>query len=144
MLQATPLLLAWRTDQNHVVKYLLDRLKTEELETRAHGYSCLMGAAQQGNVEAIRRLLILGADTQASCNDGHTALCFAVEKGHVAAVKCLLAHAKFEGGDYVYEALLNQPCACREGPLLFCAINQTVFPWLSTWQRHKESRSSTS
>jgi len=64
----------------------------EQANEHVDGRTRLMLAAFDGNLEAVRLLLLQGADVNARDKDGDTALMFAAFRGHAAIVSLLLAH----------------------------------------------------
>lgn len=134
----TPFSLALCGHQKEVANYLMDRMKREEVDTRdGCGRTCLMMASRENNPQAVRRLLHLGADIHASDDGEHKALCFASEKGHAAVVDVLLEHAKALGGRAAYQAMLKEPCPCRDLPLVYDAIRDNRLP-LIEYLKEKE------
>jgi ankyrin repeat protein len=61
-----------------------------ELETKGH--TALMFAALEGNTDAVKRLLLRGADVNAKDDEGRSALMFAVINMHHDTVNILLKH----------------------------------------------------
>ena len=55
-----------------------------------NGYTPLMCASQEGNNECLKVLLDTGADVNAVCNQGETAIYFAVNKGYANCVDMLI------------------------------------------------------
>lgn len=62
-----------------------DKIDTEELNEQ------LIEAAKNGNLEAVQSLAAVGADVNAKCNEGITALMEAVSFGHMSIVKYLVS-----------------------------------------------------
>lgn len=106
-----------------------EETKKEEMNTGSEGGTIdLLGAAHSNNLYAVRRLLELGADTQELDENGHVPLCLAIKRGHVGVVDLLLEHAKAQGGDALYQALLKKPCRCSELAMIFCAVHYNHLP----------------
>ena len=65
----------------------------------------LIGAANDGNIEAVKKHLAAGADVNAKSNTGRTPLHWAAARGHKEVAELLIAegadvNAKVEVGDY--------------------------------------------
>lgn len=112
-----------------VTSYLLDRMDKKEVDTRGpEGYTCLLMAVMSRQSEAMKRLVHeFHAAVDAQCDEGHTAICYAIDGENKEAVDFLLEHARAQGGDERRQALLNDPCPCLPGHhLVFHAINTGI------------------
>lgn len=77
---------------------------------------------------SVRSAILDWGLTRRLSDQGHRALCHAIKQGFVAVVDFLLEHARVQGADDLYEALLKQPCTCEEGPLILRAIINGQLP----------------
>ncbi len=79
---------------------------TDAEETRVGGFTPLLFAVRQGDVESARLLLEAGADVNDRAPDGTSALVVAVQSGHRALAMCLLERgANPDGAAAGYTAL---------------------------------------
>jgi ankyrin repeat protein len=72
-----------------VVKLLFENGAEANTRGTLEGFTALMTAAAEGQLEVVRWLLIYGADPDIQDRDGDTAESFAEEKGHAAVVSLL-------------------------------------------------------
>jgi hypothetical protein len=93
-----------------------------------------MVAAKFAQFEDVKRLVLeFHADVDAQCDEGHTALCYALKGeefgiktdiGEKGATDFLLEHARAQGGDERRQALIKNPCTCKPGfHMVFHAID---------------------
>ena len=91
------------------------------------GHTALICASENGHDEALRLLLLAGADKDVASNDGDTALMYAAHRGHVEVLRLLLTAGANKGlantGGWtalmlwlLIEAMLSV-CACWMRPL---------------------------
>jgi ankyrin repeat protein len=71
------------------VKLLLTRGAEVNVQGTLEGFTSLMTAAAEGQLEVVRHLLDHGADRSLEDTDGDTALTFARQNGHAEVVKLL-------------------------------------------------------
>lgn len=71
------------------VKLLLAKGAEVNVQGTLEGFTALMTAAAEGQIEIVRRLLDHGADRSLEDKDGDTALSFARQQGHAEVVKLL-------------------------------------------------------
>ena len=71
------------------VKLLLTRGAEVNVQGTLEGFTALMTAAAEGQIEVVRHLLDHGADRGLKDKDGDTALSFARQKGHTEVVDLL-------------------------------------------------------
>lgn len=81
------------------VELLLEAGAEVDVQGKAEGFTALMTAAAEGQLEVVRLLLIHGADPDLLDKDGDTAQSFAKQKGHTAVID-----------------LLENPPAASDGP----------------------------
>lgn len=94
---------AVRSGESVLVRALLE--KSGELnEATSEGETLLTLAARQGSDEVVALLLRRGADPTLRNKAGRTALDITLEKGHVAALRALVAHTKDKAGAKLLEA----------------------------------------
>ena len=88
----TPLMVACNRPSSNLpmVKLLIEKGAEVDYQTDDHGYSALMKAVENGNVEAVKCLIKHGAQVDLEDNRGNSALEFGCEKGNVEVVKVLL------------------------------------------------------
>ena len=133
----TPLCLAAQCGQKAIAGYLLS--SGSSINTPAKNSSTpLMFASQQGHVELIRQLCLLGADPKAiNPKNGVDALVFAVEKKQLGACKELIAN----GADM--QRVLKNPTGSGYTTPLLGAIardfSELLDWWLDAHQQHVDS-----
>jgi len=71
------------------VMLLLSRGAEVDVQGKLEGFTALMTAAAEGQLEVVRYLLDHGADRSLEDKDGDTALSFARQKGHAEVVELL-------------------------------------------------------
>jgi len=71
------------------VELLLEKGAEVNVQGRLEGFSALMTAAAEGQLEVVRLLLAYGADPDLEDADGDTAASFARQNGHSAVVELL-------------------------------------------------------
>jgi len=71
------------------VELLLKKGADVDLQGTLEGFTALMTAAAEGQLEVVRLILAYGANPELKDVDGDTALSFAEQKGHSAVVKVL-------------------------------------------------------
>lgn len=115
---------------DEMVTYLLERNKKEELETRLWlGRSCLMVAAIENNFKAVRKLVALGANIHACCDQGHRAICLAFQRRNADMIIFLLEQLRVQGEEVWQEAIYRGHCLSPDcTTLLFVAIRFDVLP----------------
>jgi ankyrin repeat protein len=149
-----PLQGALMTRQEEIVDYLMARMQKEEVDT--HGYrggTSLIVAARASNLNAVKRLVeSFGADTEAVCCKGCTALCHGVKKGHTEVVDFFLEYARSKGGEEGLQTLIKNCCNCLSNsslmyraifcdslPMIECIVGKagkesTLYSIMSTWE----------
>jgi ankyrin repeat protein len=85
----TALLYASSGPFEETVTLLLTRGAEVNAQGSLEGFTALMTAAAEGQVEVVRRLLDHGADRSIEDTDGDTALTFARQNGHSEVVELL-------------------------------------------------------
>ncbi|KAL9084538.1 MAG: hypothetical protein Q9165_008041 [Trypethelium subeluteriae] len=79
------------SDPNNVARALMMRHGSPELELRdIRGQTPLIFAAERGSIPALKALLALGADLEATSSNGYTALATAIHYNQIAATRFLL------------------------------------------------------
>jgi ankyrin repeat protein len=68
---------------------LLDRGADPNTRGTLEGFTALMTAAAEGQLDVVRLLLSRGADPSVKDEDGDTAMSFALEKGHPEVAELL-------------------------------------------------------
>jgi ankyrin repeat protein len=71
------------------VELLLNKGSMVNVQGKLEGFTALMTAAAEGQLEVVRLLLIHGADPALKDEDNDTAEIFAVQKGHSAVAELL-------------------------------------------------------
>jgi ankyrin repeat protein len=85
----TGLMYASSGSYGDTVMLLLSRGAEVDVQGTLEGFTALMTAAAEGQVEIVRHLLDHGADRSLKDKDGDTALTFARQKGHAEVVELL-------------------------------------------------------
>ena len=71
------------------VELLLKKGAEVNIQGKLEGFTALMTAAAEGELEVVRLLLVYGADPELEDKDGDTAESFAHQKGHSAVIDLL-------------------------------------------------------